>query len=350
MPIPPINRSSTHPACRDSAAPQRAGGGLELDDRTARVLLRDAGRSRRARARRHRLPGQPAHVARSAATQDIAYAFQARIELHCEAASARARPLRLPLGRHDLRHRRPALSRRREYAVGRNTCGGLGGRTRPSRASARLDRSVADGRGRAGRAERGHLRASSSAWRRSPQLGGERRGAGLVRCLDGSAGALRRLDRRPASTLLAGLPSRRRETGEQSDRRHGGAAERIDDGHQHLSNATSARALAFRIMNEAIARRRGGATPARAAIRLRYDAAGLAAVPARLHPAQPRRPRRQDPRRPRDRRPPVLPDRRRQDRGLSRPRRLHHRPSPAARARACSAPASPSSCATPCAC
>ena len=45
-------------------------------------------------------------------------------------------------------------------------------------------------------------------------------------------------------------------------------------------------------------------------------------------------------RRPRARRPPVLPDRRRQDRGLSRARRLRHRPSAAVVPAACWAPAS----------
>ena len=57
--------------------------------------------------------------------------------------------------------------------------------------------------------------------------------------------------------------------------------------------------------------------------------ADVAPVPARLHPAQSRRARRPDPPRPADRRSPVLPDRRRQDRGLSRPRRLRHRAAPA---------------------
>ena len=50
--------------------------------------------------------------------------------------------------------------------------------------------------------------------------------------------------------------------------------------------------------------------------------------------------RRSRARRPRDRRPAVLPDRRRQDRGLPRPRRVRDRASPAHATRACSAPAS----------
>ena len=64
----------------------------------------------------------------------------------------------------------------------------------------------------------------------------------------------------------------------------------------------------------------------------------LAPVPARLHAAQSRRPGRPARIPTGDRRPAVLPDRRRQDRGLSRPRRLRDRASPPRAIRACRAP------------
>ena len=59
----------------------------------------------------------------------------------------------------------------------------------------------------------------------------------------------------------------------------------------------------------------------------------MARLPDRLHPAEPARSRRPVRPAPRDRRPALLPDRRRQDRGLSGARRVRHGPPPAAEPR-----------------
>ena len=101
---------------------------------------------------------------------------------------------------------------------------------------------------------------------------------------------------------------------------------RISDGIALLASDAHAR-LAFSAMNEAVARANRQRSAGRGGDPAGAEGPEVAAVPARLHPAEPCRPARSAARRPRDRRPPVLPDRRRQDRGLSRPRGLDDRAS-----------------------
>ena len=129
---------------------------------------------------------------------------------------------------------------------------------------------------------------------------------------------------------LAGLPVRRRETAERLIAEMETASATHPRRHRY---PVSQRDCPKRLPVHEPRRRHGGAAPQRRRHRRSGGTAGtgMAAVPARLHSAQHRRPFRSQARRPRDRRPAVLPDRRRQDRGLSRPRGLRDRPSTADR-------------------
>ena len=342
--------SSRRAGKRRRATPRRWAGAR---DACAPLQLTRRRTARRARARAHGVPGQPARARVHRLYADVSYAFQARLELVCAQGF---------VPRHDLSgyraddrtcaiadlHYRDVC----EYAVGRNVAGGWDdgrGRRRPRDAG--LDRSAAAGRGRAGRAERGRgLKSRVTFGMEALAERAAAGGAALAATPCRSAGALRRVDRSASAGRLGTLAARRRETAERLIAEMETARRAHRRRHRAPCRANDIARTAFRFMNLAVAmaarRRNAGATRRSGGA----DDAGMATVPARLHPAQPRRPCRPHARRPRDRRPAVLPDRRRQDRGLSRPRRLRHRASPADAARACSAPASPSSCATRCAC
>ena len=152
-------------------------------------------------------------------------------------------------------------------------------------------------------------------------------GAALVAALAELPSALRPLDRRPGRHNSRHRRTQAAEHGQAPDR--GRAARGASDRRWHRA-ARVRSASAPRVRGD----ERGGRprrAPAERRTRRRPERAGapeVAAVPARLHPAEPARAGRRDPRRPRDRGPAVLPDRRRQDGGLSRPRRLDDRPPP----------------------
>ena len=169
--------------------------------------------------------------------------------------------------------------------------------------------------------DRGRRRASSSRWRRSgrsPMAPRPRRRCG--RSWRSTATGSRRSE--PSIATLAGT---RRETAEELLRLAGIAADRIERG---IDVAGDGRGRP-RCLPRGEPRGRAGAQQA-----ARHRDAALARLPARLHPAQspgPRRPARSEPR---DGGPALLPDGRRQDRGVPRPRGLRDGAAPAAPSRA----------------
>ena len=118
------------------------------------------------------------------------------------------------------------------------------------------------------------------------------------------------------------------------------------------SPAGARRGRARRLSHREPRRRRRSRTPPRPR-RLHRNEAPVADVPARLHPAESPRHFKSRGSRARVRGPALLPDGRRQDGGVPRPRRVHHGPPAPPQTRATAAalgPGSASSCATPCGC
>ena len=141
----------------ESAAEQRRGGGLTLETHSRLFSYTTPdGKTERVRALTVFLVNRRATVHRFYA--DVSYAFQARLELVCDGVPSAARSLRLSTPSDcDLRvadlHYRDVC----EWAVGRNAAAVVGRRRGAGgQRHARLDRSAAAGRGRAGRAERRH--------------------------------------------------------------------------------------------------------------------------------------------------------------------------------------------------
>ncbi len=287
------------------------------------VRVRLARRVARERARPDRVPGQPPPHGRALLRRRLLrLPGPSRARLR-RGLPAKARPLRDARLRPGPAHRGPALSR----------CPRVGGRAQRRRELGRrgracgtgdqgLDRSPASGRGGAGRAERGFGRHVEGDLRHgcARVRGGEGRrrpGRGALR----TAAALRRVDRRhaaPDPRQPAEAPARDRR---EAHRRDGGGAGPHRGRHRPRGDE---RPRPHRLRADEPGRRRR-----RAPTQSRPAAACLEALPARLHPAQPVRPRHQDAPGPRDGRPPLLPDRRRQDGGLSRSRGFHHRASSA---------------------
>ena len=319
----------------ESAAEQRRGGGLTLETHSRLFSYTTPdGKTERVRALTVFLVNRRATVHRFYA--DVSYAFQARLELGCEQGF---RPRRDLSGYHaqdwDLRvadlHYRDIC----EWAVGRNAAAGWDAAEDRCRAShARLDGSAAVSRGRARRPER-----RRRAQRRACTFGMETLAEladGGWRCDSAEPWPICRplwaLDRSGASRSSPDLPDRRRETGEQPHRRHGNGKGRIAAGIDILARDAKAR-TAFRFMNLAVAmaarRRIAGATGDPTALpEPQWRPFQLAFILLNLA-----RPGRSDARRSRDGRPAVLPNRRRQDRGLSRARRLRDRSSAVERLR-----------------
>ena len=139
----------------ESAAEQRRGGGLVLETHSRLFSYTTPdGKTERVRALTVFLVNRRATVHRFYA--DVSYAFQARLELVCETRlPAAARSLRLSRPGLGPARRRSALPRRLRMGRRAQRCCGLGRRRGRCRARhARLDRSAADGRSRARRAER----------------------------------------------------------------------------------------------------------------------------------------------------------------------------------------------------
>ena len=257
---------------------------------------------------------------------DVAYAFQARLEIRCDAGLVPRCDLSA-YGSDDEDQRIADLHYRDEveYAVGRNSSAGW---------------ETPDELGVVRRAWTDPLpmaeveRVAPNEDIRDVEFGME----ALAELAAGNGEALvSALEELPVQyaawiegqrALLEGLPERRRETGARLIAGMAAAEQRIAAGLQRLATDERTR-LAFRIANLAVARalrrRAAGSSGDPAAI----DPPGLAAVPAGIHPAQSRRPGGEDALRSRAGRSPVLPDRWRQDRGVPRARRVHDCPSAA---------------------
>ena len=324
----PLSETRTTVPVPDSSTPQLGGGRLELDVLRPRVCLRQPGRRPPACARRHGVPRQPPR---------------------CRPQALRGPELRLPgphraalprghLPRHDLsgyrlddEDVRIADLHYRDVA-------------RISRSAAAPPPAGAAESRRQGRPRPGPIRCrpprSSASLRRRRQAAGRRlrhggagaisprRAAPIFSRARAAARSLSRMDQAASTALLPRFSAARQETAEKLLAGMEAARKRIAEG---IALLRQRRARAPRLpLHERGGRRGARRRECRARRRSRRpEAAQMAPVPARLHPAQPRRPRRQGPSRPRDRRSAVLPDRRRQDRGLSRPRGLRHRASAA---------------------
>ena len=303
------------------------GGGLTLETHSRLFSFTTPdGKTERVRALTVFLVNRRATVHRYYA--DVSYAFQARLELGCEHGFRPRRDLSgynaadLDLRIADLHYRDV-----REWAVGRNAAAGWDTAEEPAGIVTRVWTDPLP------TAEVERVAPNEDAELKGRVTFGMETLAELARADDG--GLRKALADLPVlyglwidaeRKNLVGLAQRRREAGEQLITDMETAKARIASGIDILTRDARARA-AFRFMNLAVAR----------AARRRYAGAGgdpagiartaVAALPACLHPAECRRTGRPHARRPRDRRSAVFPNRRRQDRSLSRPCGVRDRPS-----------------------
>ncbi len=298
----PARRSRRIPSC--STCPTPAASQLHVVERLVAAEELD-GAASRGHALGLGLPREPPHAGRGAA-RTSAYVFQAELEVRCDravrAAAGPARRARRRVGRAGGRSplRGHAGVRDRPRRLGR-----MGDRRRRvPRAPHGLDperRGGEDGdRGRAGRRAVDGGARGARRWRRGRRRSAAARGRSTATGSRRSARASRR------------CPGTRRETAEELLRLRGLAADRIERGIGVL--ASDADALdAFRVANRAVARALRKRLEHRR--RRRWRAFQLAFLLLNLPGlADPTRPR------PRDGGPALLPDRRRQDRGVPRPR------------------------------
>ena len=305
----------------ESAAMQRKGGGLVLEAHARLFTYETPDGSEQVRAVTVFLVNRRAAVHRRYA--DVSFVFQAKLELVCEQGFRPRRDLSgFNADDPDLRvadlHYRDVC----EYGVGRNVAAAWNAEEEKAGCVARvwtdpLPQAEVE---RVAPNEDIALKSRVAFDMARLAEAAAADGADLVKALS----ALPQLYAEwidAEGRKLAGLASRRRETAEQLIADMRTARDRIAEGIDVLSREKLARA-AFRFMNLAVpaaARRRDASQPN----------PDVAAVPAGLHPRQSRGSVGSNAQGPRDRRPAVLSDRRRQDRSLSRPRRIRHRASAA---------------------